>query len=138
MGAWVFRKPEASHIQGICVICETNPQKRKGDKYKAICRSCELERWVESPKKKKDTTKSKSSFKPATPRKKKFHYSQVKKDTCEMCNFNSVYKCQFDVDHIDGNHSNNNLDNLQTLCANCHRLKTHLNGDHKKKKPQGN
>jgi 5-methylcytosine-specific restriction endonuclease McrA len=31
---------------------------------------------------------------------------------------------QLDVDHIDGNHRNNNPENLQTLCANCHRLKT--------------
>ena len=33
------------------------------------------------------------------------------------------------VDHIDGNRNNNDPSNLQTLCANCHRLKTHLNGD---------
>ncbi|CAL9981083.1 HNH endonuclease [Vibrio phage D69] len=34
------------------------------------------------------------------------------------------------VVHIDGNHSNNSIDNLQTLCANCHRLKTYLCGDY--------
>jgi 5-methylcytosine-specific restriction endonuclease McrA len=28
------------------------------------------------------------------------------------------------VDHIDGNHSNDDPSNLQTLCANCHRFKT--------------
>jgi 5-methylcytosine-specific restriction endonuclease McrA len=37
---------------------------------------------------------------------------------------------QLDVDHIDGDHTNNELNNLQTLCANCHRLKTQVNNDH--------
>ena len=27
--------------------------------------------------------------------------------------------------------SNNSLENLQTLCANCHRVKTHLQADYK-------
>jgi 5-methylcytosine-specific restriction endonuclease McrA len=40
---------------------------------------------------------------------------------------------QLDVDHIDGNRSNNELSNIQTLCANCHRLKTKQNQDWKKK-----
>jgi 5-methylcytosine-specific restriction endonuclease McrA len=29
-----------------------------------------------------------------------------------------------DIDHKDGNHKNNKIENLQELCANCHRLKT--------------
>lgn len=37
--------------------------------------------------------------------------------------------CQLDIDHVDGDHTNNNPINLQTLCANCHRLKTFLNKD---------
>jgi len=41
--------------------------------------------------------------------------------------------CQLDVDHIDGNHKNNEINNLQTLCANCHRLKTKLERDYEKK-----
>lgn len=53
-----------------------------------------------------------------------FSYQKFKKDICESCNFKPVDKCQLDVDHIDGNHNNNDESNLQTLCANCHRLKT--------------
>lgn len=41
-----------------------------------------------------------------------------------MCGFVPVLMIQLDVDHIDGDHSNNDPSNLQTLCANCHRLKT--------------
>ena len=54
---------------------------------------------------------------------------QHKKSYCEACGFVAIHRSQLDIDHIDGDHSNNSLNNLQTLCANCHRLKTHLNGD---------
>lgn len=33
------------------------------------------------------------------------------------------------VDHIDGDHQNNEPDNCQTLCHLCHILKTHINKD---------
>ncbi|CAB5217640.1 HNHc domain containing protein [uncultured Caudovirales phage] len=51
---------------------------------------------------------------------------------CSSCGFIPLHICQLDVDHIDGNKQNNNASNLQTLCANCHRLKTYLNKDWKK------
>lgn len=54
---------------------------------------------------------------------------QYKKDRCEACGFMADYPCQLDVDHIDGNRDNNNPNNFQTLCANCHRLKTFLSKD---------
>jgi hypothetical protein len=53
-------------------------------------------------------------------------YGITKKSYCECCGFISVHYCQLDVDHIDGNHENNDPNNLQTLCANCHRLKTYI------------
>jgi hypothetical protein len=58
-----------------------------------------------------------------------YPYSVHKKDICQQCGFNPVHTSQLDVDHIDGDRWNNDPFNLQTLCANCHRLKTHLNGD---------
>lgn len=57
-------------------------------------------------------------------------YKRSKKDYCERCGFRAEHPCQLDVDHIDGNHNNNDPLNLQTLCANCHRLKTILSEDH--------
>ena len=58
-----------------------------------------------------------------------YPYSVHKKDHCQQCGFNPVHTSQLDVDHIDGDRWNNDPSNLQTLCANCHRLKTHLNDD---------
>lgn len=47
--------------------------------------------------------------------------------TCELCGFQAVDVCQLDVDHIvpksrGGAVSDPN--NLQVICANCHRLKS--------------
>ena len=54
-------------------------------------------------------------------------YRHAKKDHCERCGPDIRYHpCQLDVDHVDGNHQNNDPANWQTLCANCHRLKTHV------------
>lgn len=53
---------------------------------------------------------------------------------CNTCGFKAEHKIQMDVDHIDGNHTNNDESNLQVLCANCHRLKTYVNKDWESKK----
>lgn len=50
-------------------------------------------------------------------------------NVCERCGFVPEHVSQLDVDHIDGNRQNGDPSNLQTLCANCHRLKTHLSRD---------
>lgn len=57
-------------------------------------------------------------------------WTRHKKDKCEFCGFIPAHNCQLDVDHVDGNKDNNDLSNLMTLCANCHRLKTYMKGDH--------
>lgn len=40
-------------------------------------------------------------------------------------------KTQLDVDHIDGDRGNNQLNNLQTLCKPCHKIKTRENWEYK-------
>lgn len=60
----------------------------------------------------------------------RYKYRLQKKNYCESCGFIAKHRVQLDVDHIDGNHYNNDLSNLQTLCANCHRLKTVESGNH--------
>ena len=66
--------------------------------------------------------------------------TQFKKNYCEnedgrlgfTCNATIQNSCQLDIDHIDGNRWNNIPENCQTLCKNCHCLKTKINGDHSK------
>lgn len=41
---------------------------------------------------------------------------------CQRCGFVPEHRGQLDVHHKDGDHSNNDPSNLETLCANCHRL----------------
>ena len=59
---------------------------------------------------------------------------KAKKGYCERCLMVPLDKTQLDVDHIDGNISNNELRNLQTLCKPCHRIKTKENRDYKSEK----
>lgn len=55
------------------------------------------------------------------------HYRVVARRTykaeCVSCGY-AEQKKMLDVDHIDGNHSNNAVDNLQILCVWCHAKKT--------------
>lgn len=51
-------------------------------------------------------------------------YRKHLEDKCRRCGFVPEDVCQLTVDHIDKNHSNNEVSNLQTLCGNCHYLKS--------------
>lgn len=46
--------------------------------------------------------------------------------SCELCGWNKINpttgKVPLDIHHKDGNYLNNNIDNLQVLCPNCHSL----------------
>jgi 5-methylcytosine-specific restriction endonuclease McrA len=57
---------------------------------------------------------------------------KAKKGYCERCLVVPFDKKDLDVDHIDGNRANNELNNLQTLCKPCHKIKTKEHGDYKR------
>jgi hypothetical protein len=49
-------------------------------------------------------------------------YAHLKGSECERCGFVPEHSCQLDVHHLDRDWQNNDPANVQTLCANCHRL----------------
>jgi len=91
----------------LCAVCGRNPRKfRRLSKsgyrmYKRRCSSCD---------KKAFGTRG---------------YTLHKKAACEVCEFVPEHPCQLDVHHKDGFHDNHDPSNLETLCANCHRLVHH-------------
>ena len=120
------RKKESSFIKSICVICNKYKQQSKGTckktgktKYTALCKRCILiQKGIDPAEYFRIQSRNRV--------KKEFKYRSFKKSFCEECGFIAKVKYQLDVHHIDGNHKNNDPINLQTLCANCHRLKTFI------------
>jgi 5-methylcytosine-specific restriction endonuclease McrA len=51
-------------------------------------------------------------------------FKDHKTNTCVRCGFVGDL-CQMDLDHINGDRSDHRAENLQTLCSNCHRLKSY-------------
>lgn len=65
---------------------------------------------------------SRSCWKKYTRSNGRVYYKQFKLSYCEICGFIPEHECQLDVHHLDKDRRNNSLDNLKTICANCHRL----------------
>ena len=54
-----------------------------------------------------------------TSRKNLIYYSEnLKKKCCEIC---GLRDCRLETHHVDGNHGNNDLCNLKTVCVSCHK-----------------
>jgi len=117
-------KPEPSNIRATCVTCGVRPQASRGNgRYRAICDKCRAE--ASGPRKHIGPIRSRPS---SYFRENRY----VKKMVCEAvgCEFVPIHSCQMDIDHIDGNRRNNSIENIQTLCATCHRLKTWQERNH--------
>ncbi len=63
--------------------------------------------------------------------------SGLKKDECENCGMKEWNNKPLPkhLDHIDGNHNNNHIENLRILCPNCHQ-QTDNHGSKKLKTPR--
>lgn len=121
MRKWKYRKKGPSDIQEICIVCNERPQLFQPYRgvYLPYCRPCKKKLYGNGCKEKQKKRVALA----------KRPYTRYKKNSCEECGFIPVHSCQLDVDHKDGDHHNNDPTNLQTLCANCHRLKTYRQKD---------
>lgn len=56
--------------------------------------------------------------------KQKLIRDKLKEEKCEICGLSEWLgqKIPLELHHIDGNHYNNELNNLQIICPNCHAL----------------
>ena len=54
----------------------------------------------------------------------------IKENKCEICGYSEWLgqSIPLELHHKDGNHYNNNLDNLQVICPNCHALQPNNSG----------
>lgn len=110
---------------GICPNCNTNRigtyRKRGQVFYKKWCHYClDLSYGSQAAREERMRRHNEN-------RGKKHRASKL--NPCCKCGFVPVDGCQMDIDHIDGDRTNNNPENKQLLCANCHRLKTQVNRD---------
>ena len=69
--------------------------------------------------------------------KRRLFLAGLKQKHCELCGWAKATKDGYlplELDHIDGNHYNNKLENLRILCPNCHSLQPTHRGKNKKEK----
>lgn len=68
--------------------------------------------------------------------KKRLFNEKLKKIECELCGWAKVSvdgRIPLELDHINGEHSDNRIENLRILCPNCHSLQLTHRGKNKKK-----
>jgi len=69
--------------------------------------------------------------------KKRLFKAKLLKPKCELCGWcekSVVGRIPIELDHINGDHIDNRIENLRILCPNCHSLQTTHRGRNKKRR----
>lgn len=67
--------------------------------------------------------------------KKRLYEEGLKEQACELCGWSQISidgRIPLELDHINGVHSDNRIENLRILCPNCHSLQPTHRGKNKK------
>lgn len=117
MGAQVHVLSEIDHRRKTAVCRGCGPVRiiNKGKRYGRVYWVCAV---AHEARRKKANAKYEAEGR--RPLKKR--YRLLLKDRCERCGFVPEHICQLDGHHRNGDHSDNRPKNIETLCANCHRL----------------
>jgi hypothetical protein len=106
-------------MRGTCSVCGKIDIKRKsagGGNYRYVCgnKMRELKRrYSQSPAGKRKNGRNKG---------RGFRYRKHVGPTCERCGVTPPHEALMDGHHRDGNHKNNEKENIESVCSSCHRL----------------
>lgn len=119
----------------LCIVCNKNLARKRGpDKFRPKCMPCTIGSDSEVKKYKYKLEYERKRRETGTAPRQRSRRGKVngyqKETSCNSCGFVAAHSCQLDIDHIDGDRTNNSHENLQTLCSNCHRLKTQTEKDY--------
>jgi hypothetical protein len=67
--------------------------------------------------------------------KQRLYEAGIKEPKCEMCGWAQITsdgRIPVELDHINGDHYDNRIENLRILCPNCHSLQSTHRGRNKK------
>lgn len=125
-----MKKAPICNIKGCKKACHVSGKKSDGSpRYRKVCGYHHFTKIANN-----------NGFKTITAWQNSFHpYRKHRVEYCENRDGRLGFKCrvkirhpgQLQVDHKNGKPNDNRKRNLQTLCANCHIYKTHMNGDGK-------
>ena len=96
---------------------------KDGDGKQSLCKECSKKR-VRLWSQKNKTRINVNGLEIGHNKNKNKKWRKYLERICRRCGFVPEDACQLTVDHIDRNKKNNVKANLQTLCHNCHNLKT--------------
>jgi 5-methylcytosine-specific restriction endonuclease McrA len=134
-------RPKCSTL-GCTNDCQVFGRKKDGSaRFRTLCQSCHSKKVAAKHglNNLQEVVAKNAGFDNVTQYTNSIHpYRKYRKTYCENVDARLGFKCtttillvaQLEVDHKDGNPSNNNEDNLQTLCGCCHKYKTIINEDY--------